>query len=164
MATSDQYSASAPEAFIYKVPPPFQDVNPPSLPPPGLTAYQLALADSLVKGTTPPFGINQEFAAAMNTFASSKLLTPTRIDPNTLEPVQPPFAPGETGIGYVIVGDMICIVKEAEACGPGEQITYNKVPIQTVANASIRIWQYFGDPQPSGSIAIGTGDGGGSSF
>ena len=58
-------------------------------------------------------------------------------------------------------GSIIYIIRQAEACGPNGEITYIKVPIERLANVAVRIWQYYGDPQPSGSIAIGTGDNGG---
>lgn len=159
---SDQYNAGTPNNFAPAIPPAFTSGQAPTLPPAGLTAYQLALADKLVKGTFPPFGVNEGFQAALNEFASSKLLTPATTDPRTGQTVQPPFAPGITGNAYVIVGDMINIVRQSEPCGPGEEVTYVKVPIEHVANVATRIWTYYGDPQPSGTVAVCTGDNGGS--
>lgn len=160
VSNTDQYSANVPVQQTSPIPQVFHGDHPAPTPS-GLTSYQLALADQLVKGTMPAFGVNPDFAAAMNTFASSKLLIPATTDPKTGKVVQPPFAPGISGTSYIIVGQFIHIVRQAQDCGPEEYDRYEKVPIENIANTAIRTWQYFGPPQPNGSMADGTGVGGG---
>jgi hypothetical protein len=157
ISASDQFKADKPIQFGPITPVPFQGTTP-NLPPASLTSYQLALADQLVKGTTPPFGVNPNFIAAMNTFASSKLLTPATIDPKTGQRIQPPFAPGLAGTSYIVIGEMIHIVRRAQDCGPNEVDRYEKVAIENLANVAIRTWQYYGEAQPNGSAASGTGE------
>lgn len=160
VSTTDQYSAEVPVQQASPIPQVFSGDHPAPTPS-GLTAYQLALADQLVKGTIPPFGINPDFVAALNTFASTKLLTPATIDPKTGKTIQPPFAPGMSGTAYIIVGQFINLVRQAQNCGPEEYDRYEKIPVENIANTAIRTWQYFGAAQPSGSLADGSGIGGG---
>lgn len=157
---SDQYKAVTPLEYESIIPNPYRG-NIPTLPPAGLTSYQLALADQLVKGTTPPFGVNPAFIKAMNTFASSKLLTPATINPKTGAMVQPPIAPGVAGTAYVVIGNLVHVIRQAQDCGPDETERYEKVAVENVANVAIRTWQYYGESQPNGSAATGTGEGNG---
>lgn len=159
ISVNDQYKATAPIQIGSITPVPYQGTTP-NLPLPSLTSYQLALADQLVRGTAPPFGINPDFIAAMNTFSSSKILSPATIDPKTGQTVQPPFAPGMSGTSYIIVGEVIHLVRLAQDCGPDETARYEKVPIENLANVAIRTWQYYGESQPNGSASQGTGEAG----
>ena len=153
--TTDQYAANVPSQQASSIPIAFHGDHPAPTPS-GLTAYQLALADQMVKGTIPAFGVNPGFISAMNTFASTKLLTPATTDPKTGQTVQPPFAPGMAGTAYIIVGQLIHLVRQAQNCGPEEYERYEKIPIENLANTAIRTWQYYGDRQPSGSAADGS--------
>lgn len=160
MATSDQYNANTPDQSITSAPSSFQGGTPGTTGP-GLTSYQLALMNELAKGTTPPFGVNPDFLRAMNTFTSSKILTPATRNIYG-EPIQPPFAPGMTGNAYAVVGNVIYLVRQAMDCGPDETDRYETIAVENLANVTIRTWQYYGDknPQPNGTASTGTGDGG----
>jgi hypothetical protein len=154
-AQTDQYNAQQPNQSSNSAPTSFT-AGSPTLPQTTLTSYQLALANELMIGTTPPFGVNPDFIRAMNTFTSSKLLTPaTKNSEGGI--IQPPFAPGMTGNAYIVLGSTIYLVRQALDCGPGETDRYETVAIENLANTTIRTWQYYGDPQPSGSASTGTG-------
>ena len=159
ISVTDQYKAETPVQYKSITPVPYQGTTP-NPPQPSLTSYQLALADQLVKGTAPPFGVNPDFIAAMNTFSSSKLLSPATVNPKTGQVVQPPIAPGIAGTSYVIVGDMIHVIRQAQDCGPDEVNRYEKVAVENLANVAIRTWQYYGEAQPNGSASTGTGEAG----
>ena len=153
---NDQYTAKQPLSSSNRPPEVFAIGQPPSVYP-GLTSYQLALADKLMQGTVPPFGINPDFLRVMNTFSSSKILTPATQNPKTGETVQPPFAPGITGNSYILIGQTIYVIRQAQECGPNGEERYEKVAVENLANVAIRTWQYYGDAQPSGSASDGTG-------
>lgn len=154
----DQYRADTPISTTSAIPNPYRGTTP-NVTSAGLTPYQLALADQLVKGTAPPYGVNPGFIAAMNTFASTKLLTPSTINPKTLETVQPPIAPGVSGNAYVVLGSTVYVIRQAQDCGPDDVNRYEKIAVENLANIAIRTWLYYGGSQPNGSAATGTGEG-----
>jgi hypothetical protein len=66
-----------------------------------------------------------------------------------------------SGTAYIIVGQLIHLVRQAQNCGPEEYSRYEKIPIENLANTTIRTWQYYGDRQPAGSAADGSNTYGG---
>lgn len=122
----------------------------------GLSPLQLALANYMTTGTTPPFGVNQEFLFAINKFADSGLMSPTTIDTRTGEPVFPPILPDVVAIAYLTSGNKIYLLREAQDCGPDEKGRTELVYIGDVTELAEGTFVYYGNALPNGTAATGT--------
>jgi hypothetical protein len=137
----------------------------------GLTPLQLALLNELTLGTTPPFGVNQEFLATLQTFANPYLLSPSTIDPKTGKPKVPDRFPDLVGLAYLSIGDsanVVYLLRNASDCGPVEKNRTEKIAIGTRANIAIGSFLYYGEGMVPGTLingpAISTNNSGGATW
>ena len=135
-------------------------INTPTIENGGLTPLQLALLNELTLGTTPPFGVNQEFLSTLQTFADPYLLSPSTIDPKTGKPKVPDRFPDLVGIAYLSIGDStnsVYLLRNASDCGPVEVNRTEKIAIGTRANIAIGSFLHYGQGMVPGTLIGGAG-------
>lgn len=122
----------------------------------GLTPLQLALANYLTTGTTPPFGVNQEFLASINKFADSGLLSPTTYDPRTNEPRIPDIMPDVVALAYLTSGNRVYMLRDAQDCGPDGKNRTEVIDIGDITTVAEGSFAYYGNTLFHGTAANGT--------
>lgn len=121
----------------------------------GLSPLQLALANYLTTGTIPPFGVNQDFLATINSYADSGILTPTTVDARTGVAKKPDILPDVVAIAYLTSGNDLYILREAQDCGPDEKDRVEKVYIGDRTKIAKGTFAYYGGTIYGGTAASG---------
>ena len=138
----------------------------------GLTSLQLALANAMATGQLP-FGVNQDFLAAMRTFVDSAPLTPIRFTDQFIsrgytgfgryqenlgftqqKADQPDITYNVTGVSYVCRGDDVYLLRRAQDCGPDEN-RYEQIFVGKRTNVASGSFAYYGKIIFGGPYASG---------
>lgn len=122
----------------------------------GLTPLQLALANYLTTGTTPPFGVNQDFLATINKFADSGMMSPTLYDQRTGLPKKPEILPDVVALAYLTSGDDVYLLREAQDCGPDEKGRVEKVYLGDRTLIAKGTFAFYGGTIYNGTAATGS--------
>lgn len=122
----------------------------------GLTPLQLALANYLTTGATPPFGVNQDFLASINKFADSGMMSPTAYDQRTGLPKKPEILPDVFAIAYLTTGNDVYLLRAAQDCGPDETDRVEKVYIGDRTIIAKGSFAFYGGTIYNGTAATGS--------
>lgn len=116
----------------------------------GFTPLQLALADQLTKGTSPPLGVNNDFLVQLQRFADSGVITPEQ-------------AGDFVGIAFVAQNDSIYLFRNAQDCGPNETGRTERVYIGEKSQLTFATgsFMFYGQHVQSGTGVNGSGGGSG---
>ncbi len=101
-----------------------------------------------------PFGVNAEFLKHLETYASSKKLTPLTVDRYGL-PKLPDLDWQIEGVEYVVKPDGgVYVVRRAPDCGP-EENRLEEIYLRPVSELD-SVYLFYGNSTPSGTFAEGT--------